>query len=155
MKLVAVRSGLDADAHGDRNAARAAVIADCQLAATREASRGGAEVALMNPGGVRTDLTYAASPTETMDGVVTFGELFTVQPFGNSLVVMTLTGAQIDQLLEQQFRVDSTGAPRSLILQVSGGFTYAYSQSAPVGSKAPAPRGSARSRSRSRRARSP
>ncbi|XXX74807.1 bifunctional metallophosphatase/5'-nucleotidase [Sorangium sp. So ce134] len=115
--------------------AMGAVIADSQLAATRDASKGGAEVALMNPGGVRADLTYAAAPTEPTDGVVTFGEIFTVQPFGNSLVVMTLTGAQIDQLLEQQFRVDPSGAPRSLILQVSDGFTYAYSQSAPVGSK--------------------
>ncbi|WP_438005370.1 bifunctional metallophosphatase/5'-nucleotidase [Sorangium sp. So ce321] len=112
-----------------------AVIADAQLAATRGASTGGAEVALMNPGGVRTDLTYAASPTELMDGVVTYGEAFTVQPFGNSLVVMTLTGAQLHTLLEQQFRVDSMGVPRSLILQVSDGFTYSYSQSAPIGSK--------------------
>ncbi|WP_437722439.1 bifunctional metallophosphatase/5'-nucleotidase [Sorangium sp. So ce861] len=115
--------------------AMGAVIADAQLAATREASKGGAEVALMNPGGVRADLTYAASPTELTDGVVTFGEIFTVQPFGNSLVVMTLTGEQIDELLEQQFRVDASGAPRSLILQVSDGFTYTYSQSAPIGSK--------------------
>ncbi|WP_437597905.1 bifunctional metallophosphatase/5'-nucleotidase [Sorangium sp. So ce590] len=112
-----------------------AVIADAQLAATREASKGGAEIALMNPGGVRDDLPHAASPTEPMDGVVTFGEIFKVQPFGNSLVVMTLTGAQIHQLLEQQFRVDPTGAPRSVILQVSGGFTYSYSQSAPIDSK--------------------
>ncbi|WP_438024192.1 bifunctional metallophosphatase/5'-nucleotidase [Sorangium sp. So ce233] len=112
-----------------------AVIADSQLAATRDARTGGAEIAFMNPGGVRADLAYAASPTEPMDGVVTFGEAFTVQPFGNSLVVMTLTGAQIDTLLEQQFRVDAMGTPRSVILQVSDGFTYTYSQSAPVGSK--------------------
>ncbi|MGK3959081.1 bifunctional UDP-sugar hydrolase/5'-nucleotidase [Sorangium sp. So ce1667] len=112
-----------------------AVIADCQLAATRGASTGGAEVAFMNPGGVRADLTYAASPTELMDGVITYGEAFTVQPFGNSLVVMTLTGEQLHTLLEQQFRVDSMGVARSLILQVSDGFTYSYSQSAPIGSK--------------------
>ncbi|XYH95794.1 bifunctional metallophosphatase/5'-nucleotidase [Sorangium sp. So ce1128] len=112
-----------------------AVIADTQLAATRGASTGGAEVAFMNPGGVRADLTYAASPTELMDGVVTYGEAFTVQPFGNSLVVMTLTGEQLHTLLEQQFRVDSMGVPRSVILQVSDGFTYAYSQSAPIGAK--------------------
>ncbi|WP_437587758.1 bifunctional metallophosphatase/5'-nucleotidase [Sorangium sp. So ce1000] len=112
-----------------------AVIADAQLAATREARTGGAEIAFMNPGGVRADLTYAASPTEVLDGVVTFGEVFTVQPFGNSLVVMTLTGAQIHTLLEQQFRQEAGGALRSLILQVSDGFTYTYSQSAPVGAK--------------------
>ncbi|WP_437304692.1 bifunctional metallophosphatase/5'-nucleotidase [Sorangium sp. So ce388] len=112
-----------------------AVIADAQLAATRGASTGGAEVAFMNPGGVRTDLTYAASPTELMDGVITYGEAFTVQPFGNSLVVMTLTGGQLHTLLEQQFQVDSMGVSRSVMLQVSDGFTYTYSQSAPVGSK--------------------
>ncbi|WP_434042925.1 MULTISPECIES: bifunctional metallophosphatase/5'-nucleotidase [Sorangium] len=112
-----------------------AVIADAQRAATRDARTGGAEIAFMNPGGVRADLAYAASPTEAMDGVVTFGEAFAVQPFGNSLVVMTLTGAQIHTLLEQQFRVGAMGTPQSVILQVSDGFTYTYSQSAPVDSK--------------------
>ncbi|XXS97305.1 bifunctional metallophosphatase/5'-nucleotidase [Sorangium sp. So ce363] len=112
-----------------------AVIADAQLAATRDARTGGAEIAFMNPGGIRADLTYAASATEVSDGVVTFGEVFTVQPFGNSLVVMTLTGAQIDTLLEQQFRLDTGGVRQSLILQISNGFTYTYSQSAPIGAK--------------------
>ncbi|WP_437294836.1 bifunctional metallophosphatase/5'-nucleotidase [Sorangium sp. So ce426] len=112
-----------------------AVIADAQLAATRDARTGGAEIAFMNPGGIRADLTYAASSTEVIDGVVTFGEVFTAQPFGNSLVVMTLTGAQIDTLLEQQFRLDAGGVQQSLILQVSDGFTYTYSQSAPIGAK--------------------
>ncbi|WP_438015670.1 bifunctional metallophosphatase/5'-nucleotidase [Sorangium sp. So ce315] len=111
------------------------VIADSQLAATRDARTGGAEVALMNPGGVRADLTYAAAAAEPTDGVVTYGEAFAVQPFGNSLVVMSLTGEQIDALLEQQFQVDSMGTPRSVILQVSDGFTYTYSQSAPTGAK--------------------
>jgi 5'-nucleotidase len=111
------------------------VIADAQLAATRDPRTGGAEIAFMNPGGVRTDLTYAASSTEVSDGVVTFSEVFAVQPFGNSLVVMTLKGAEIDTLLEQQFRVDAGGVLRSVILQVSNGFTYTYSQSAPVGAK--------------------
>jgi 5'-nucleotidase len=57
----------------------------------------------MNPGGVRADLIYAGSAAGEGDGVVTYGELFTVQPFGNSLVTMTLTGAQIEQALEHQF----------------------------------------------------
>jgi 5'-nucleotidase len=64
---------------------------------------------------------------------VTFGEAFTVQPFGNSLVTMTLTGAQIDTLLEQQF--DNPGLGSNRILQPSLGFTYAWSASAPTGSK--------------------
>ena len=57
----------------------------------------------MNPGGVRGGLTFASSPAGEGDGVVTFGEAFTVQPFGNILQTLTLTGAQIDLLLEQQF----------------------------------------------------
>ncbi|MGA8047828.1 MAG: bifunctional metallophosphatase/5'-nucleotidase [Dermatophilaceae bacterium] len=105
------------------------VIADAQFDATDDAGFGDAVVAFMNPGGIRADLTYAGSPVGEGDGNVTYGEMFTVQPFGNSLVTMTLSGTQIDTLLEQQFE----GAPR--ILQVSNGFTYTWSQSAPVGAK--------------------
>jgi 5'-nucleotidase len=108
------------------------VIADAQLAATAPAGFGDAVVAFMNPGGIRADLVYAASGTEA-DGEVTYGESFTVQPFGNSLVTMTLTGAHIDTLLEQQFDNPSVGANR--ILQVSDGFAYSWSASAPTGSK--------------------
>ena len=57
----------------------------------------------MNAGGIRADLLYASSPAGEGDGNVTYGEAFMVQPFGNSLVTMTLNGAQIDALLEQQF----------------------------------------------------
>ncbi|KAB7745293.1 bifunctional metallophosphatase/5'-nucleotidase [Nostocoides sp. F2B08] len=105
------------------------VIADAQLDATDDPGFGDAVAAFMNPGGIRADLTYAGSSAGEGDGNVTYGEMFTVQPFGNSLVTMTLTGTQIDTLLEQQFE----GAFR--ILQVSDGFTYTWSQSAPVGSK--------------------
>ena len=108
------------------------VIADSQLDATNDPGFGDAVVAFMNPGGIRADLTYPQSGTEG-DGNVTYGEAFTVQPFGNSLVTMTLTGTQIDALLEQQATAGSDGAGR--ILQVSNGFTYVYSASAPVGAK--------------------
>jgi 5'-nucleotidase len=96
------------------------VIADAQLAATRSAATGSAVIAFMNPGGIRTDLVYAASGAEG-NGVVTYGEAFAVQPFSNNLVTVTLTGAQIRTVLEQQF---SAGVAR--MLQVSAGFTYAY-----------------------------
>ena len=86
----------------------------------------------MNPGGIRDDLDFASSGPES-DGEVTFGEAFSVQPFGNSLVTMSLTGAQIDELLEQQF--DNPGPGVNRILQVSAGFTYEWSLSAPTGSK--------------------
>ncbi|CAN5117265.1 hypothetical protein BH18ACT5_BH18ACT5_17060 [soil metagenome] len=108
------------------------VIADAQLAATSSSSTGAAVVAFMNPGGIRTadGFIFAGSPAGEGDGFVTYGEAFAVQPFGNSLVTMTLTGAQIEALLEQQFRTAG-----NTILQVSAGFAYSWSASAPIGSK--------------------
>lgn len=80
------------------------VIADAQHAATAPAGLGDAVAAFMNAGGVRAPgLVYASSPVGEGDGVVTYGEVFTAQPFGNSLVTMALTGAQIDRFLEEQF----------------------------------------------------
>lgn len=106
------------------------VIADGQLAATDDPGFGEAVVAFMNPGGIRADLTYASSPAGEGDGNVTYGEMFTVQPFGNSMVTMTLTGAQIEQVLEEQFAGCVPGTTSNRILQVSAGFTYAWSASA-------------------------
>jgi 5'-nucleotidase len=103
------------------------VIADGQLEATLAQ---GAVAAFMNPGGIRADLTYASSPAGEGDGNVTYGEMFTVQPFGNSMVTLTLTGAQIERVLEEQFPNCTLPAPR--ILQVSEGFTYTWSASGPV-----------------------
>ncbi|MDQ3162338.1 MAG: bifunctional metallophosphatase/5'-nucleotidase, partial [Actinomycetota bacterium] len=102
------------------------VIADAQLEATKPADFGGAVVAFMNPGGIRGSLIYTR--TDGQPQPVTYGELFTVQPFSNTLVVKTCTGAQIEALLEQQFVVNR-------ILQVSNSFRYSYSASAPVGNK--------------------
>ncbi|HEX8582663.1 MAG TPA: 5'-nucleotidase C-terminal domain-containing protein, partial [Acidimicrobiales bacterium] len=104
------------------------VIADAQLASTDGADEGGAIAAFMNPGGIRADLTYASSPAGEGDGVVTYGEAFTVQPFGNTLTTLTLTGSQIDTMLEQQW----CGQVSPRILQVSNGFTYSWSASAPA-----------------------
>jgi 5'-nucleotidase len=106
------------------------IIADAQLAATSPVGFGEADVAFMNPGGIRDDFDFVSSGPEA-DGEVTFGEAFTVQPFGNSLVTMTLTGAQIDTLLEQQW----VGQTSPRILQVSEGFTYTWDAAAPDGSK--------------------
>ena len=103
------------------------VIADGQLAATSAPEFGGAVVAFMNPGGIRADLSFPSSPAGEGDGNVTYGEMFTVQPFGNSMVTMTLTGVQIERLLEEQFAPCTLGSNR--ILQVSAGFTYTWSAS--------------------------
>jgi 5'-nucleotidase len=109
------------------------VIADAQLAATSSDATGAAVIAFMNPGGIRANLTFNQISGGEQPGEVTYGESFTVQPFGNNLVTMTFTGEQIDMLLEQQFSNPSPGSNR--ILQVSEGFSYAWSASAPVGSK--------------------
>ena len=110
-----------ADAAGE--SALGDVIADSQLAATTAPELGGAQAAFMNPGGIRADLLFAPSGTEA-PGDVTYEEAFTVQPFGNSLVTMTLTGAQIDRMLEEQFCGGNAAAPR--VLQPSVGFTYTF-----------------------------
>ncbi|MGD9694058.1 MAG: bifunctional UDP-sugar hydrolase/5'-nucleotidase [Thermoleophilia bacterium] len=110
------------------------LIADAQLAATAAPGDGGSVAAFMNPGGVRADLTFAGSAAGEGDGKVTYGESFTVQPFGNLLVTMDLTGAQIDTLLEQQWTTDPARAA-FLYLGVSQGFAYSWSASAPVGAK--------------------
>ncbi|MFE4175304.1 bifunctional metallophosphatase/5'-nucleotidase [Streptomyces sp. NPDC056909] len=97
------------------------VIADAQLEGTAPADKGGAQLAFMNPGGIRADLVYAASGAEG-NGVVTYGEAFTVQPFTNMMNVFDLTGAQIITALQQQVSGSNAGSPK--ILQVSKGFTY-------------------------------
>lgn len=106
---------------GNGESAIADLIADAQLAATRAANRGGAELSFINSGGVRTDLRPAA------DGSVTYAQIFALQPFGNNLVVKTLTGAQLAALLEQQF-VDKDGVaalgPSILIPSVNFRFSY-------------------------------
>ena len=109
------------------------VIADAQFDATDDPGFGDAVVAFMNPGGIRADLTFLSSSAGEGDGNFTYGEAFTVQPFSNSLVTMTLTGAQIDGVLEQQFDNPTPGSSR--ILQVSEGFTYTWDSAAPTGSK--------------------
>ncbi len=109
------------------------LIADGQLAATK--TGGNAQIALMNPGGIRAPLTFAGSPAGEGDGVVTYGEAFTVQPFNNLMQVVTLTGAQLKTVLEQQFVGGPNGQPFQKILQPSANFTYTYSRGAAWGSK--------------------
>ncbi|MFI8001557.1 bifunctional metallophosphatase/5'-nucleotidase [Streptomyces sp. NPDC086010] len=97
------------------------LIADAQLEGLAPADKGGAVVAFMNPGGIRSDLVYAASAGEG-DGVVTYGEAFTVQPFTNMMNVVDLTGAQLVAALQQQVSGSNAASPK--ILQVSKGLTY-------------------------------
>ncbi|MCI2238733.1 bifunctional metallophosphatase/5'-nucleotidase [Paenibacillus sp. TRM 82003] len=104
------------------------LIADAQLQQTRGA---GAQIALMNPGGVRDDLEFTASGSEG-DGVVTYAEAAAVQPFANSVVTLTLTGAQVRQVLEEQWQPEGSSRP-FLALGVSDGFFFTYDPDAPAG----------------------
>jgi len=104
------------------------MIADAQQWAS---SVLGAEIAFMNPGGVRSDLAYIASGAEG-DGVVTFGEAFSFQPFGNTLFTFPMTGAQIVSVLEEQCQ--PVGTSRAFLhLGVSDGFTYDLSTTISAG----------------------
>jgi 5'-nucleotidase len=98
------------------------VIADAQLAATRSA---GAQIALMNPGGVRAGLVPGAG------GALTFGDIYAAQPFGNTLVTQTLTGAELRETIEQSLASD--GDPHNAI--PSAGLAYSYDLRRPAGSR--------------------
>jgi 5'-nucleotidase len=105
------------------------VIADAQYVATKPANLGGAQLALMNPGGIRADLLASAiSSGGEAVGEVTYGEAFTVQPFGNSLVTKTMTGDQLHRVLEQQF-TGCGGQISAKTLQISSSLKY---ESAPA-----------------------
>jgi 5'-nucleotidase len=106
------------------------IIADAQLAATGSTTNGGAVMAFTNPGGIRADIVRQA------DGAVSFGDLSASQPFRNQLVTLTLTGAQIKDMLEQQW--SDPKLPR--ILQVSKGFNYVWDGGKPYGERIAADR---------------
>jgi 5'-nucleotidase len=112
-----------ADAEGESTLGN--VIADAQLAATEPAGFGEADLAFMNSGGIRADLRVNdISAGGEAPGEVTYGEAFTVQPFGNSLVTKTMTGDMIRRLLEQQFNGCQGQVLSSRFLQVSHTFRY-------------------------------
>ncbi|MBJ8483997.1 bifunctional metallophosphatase/5'-nucleotidase [Acinetobacter vivianii] len=94
------------------------LIADAQQAMALTASNQGSDFTLMNPGGVRADLQV------NTNNQITFGDVFTVQPFGNSIVTLSLTGKQIRDVLEQQWSGANAATVR--ILQPSKEFSYSY-----------------------------
>ncbi|MFS6528440.1 ExeM/NucH family extracellular endonuclease [Microbacterium aurugineum] len=103
-------------------------VADVQQSST------GADLALMNPGGIRANLTYASSGASDPDGNVTYREAATVQPFANTLVTLTLTGAQLKSVLEEQWQPAGSARP-FLKLGVSKGLVYTYDPAAAQGSR--------------------
>ena len=105
------------------------LVADAQLFATSASDKGAAQLAFINPGGLRADLV--PSP----EGRVTYGQVFSVQPFGNSLMVKTLTGAQLRAVLEQQFDSGSNSVTSPHVLMPSRSLSYDYDLSRPSGSR--------------------
>lgn len=122
------RIGGHFDRSGRTDSSAGRLIADAQWAATRSADKGGAQLALMNPGGVRADLRCAGTPPCD----ISYGQAFTMQPFGNNLVVLTLSGAQLRQLLEDQQRPGRSG-PSFLI--PSSSLRYEWHAKAPYGQR--------------------
>ena len=96
------------------------------LIADAQRWKGGTQIAFMNPGGIRWDIAYASYPHD-----ITWTDFFTVQPFDNKLVTMTLTGANIYSLLEQQFTPTQT-APKVLLVS---GIKYSYNLALALGSR--------------------
>nr|WP_316643835.1 bifunctional metallophosphatase/5'-nucleotidase [uncultured Roseateles sp.] len=109
------------------------LIADAQLQATQPAGLGGAVMAFMNAGGVRSPGFVKPAPA-SFPYNLSYGDAFTVQPFGNSLVTMTLTAQQIKDVLEQQFS-GCKGQTAQRIMQVSNGLRYSWRTGAPACSK--------------------
>lgn len=101
------------------------LIADAQLAATQAVENGGAQISLMNHGGVRQDLPTNANP----NNAVNFGDCYAVHPFKNALVVIDLTGDEIKRLLEQQW----VAVDPDLLLSQSQGFEYRWDARRPKG----------------------
>jgi 5'-nucleotidase len=115
------------DGSGKTDSSAGRLIADAQLAATRSAAAGGAQLALMNPGGIRASLGCRETPPCT----VSYGDVYSMQPFGNSLVVMTLKGSEIRALLESQAPKAPGQGPH--LLMPSAGLSYRWVASAPAG----------------------
>ncbi|WP_221440837.1 5'-nucleotidase C-terminal domain-containing protein [Jiangella mangrovi] len=108
-------------------------VADVQLAAA-QVTDPETQIAFMNPGGLRADLTYASDGENDPDGNVTYQEAALVQPFANTLVTTTLTGEQIDQVLEEQWQPEGAARPE-LKLGVSAGLTYTFDPAAAAGAR--------------------
>nr|WP_294849344.1 bifunctional metallophosphatase/5'-nucleotidase [uncultured Sphingomonas sp.] len=111
----------------DGESAAADLIADSMLAATRTPDKGAAQIALVNATGVRVDLPA---------GPLRYKEAFAMMPFGNNLLVMSLSGAELKTVLEQQFAIDiRNGFTKPSVLAPSEGFRYTYDLTRPKGDR--------------------
>jgi 5'-nucleotidase len=130
--VATIATALPNSANGAGEMPAGDLIADAQLAATQPPSLGGAQIAFMNAGGVRNPGFAPAGVTYPY--ALTYGDAFTVQPFGNSLVTLTLTATQLKKLLEQQFS-GCMGQTANRVMQSSNGLKYSWSAGAPACSK--------------------
>ena len=105
------------------------LIADGQLYVARDPARGAAELSFMNNGGARTDLLPGPG------GVVTYGQIFAMQPFANNLVTITLSGADIQALLEQQFDSGLNTVARPNLIMPSANVRFSFDRSRPAGQR--------------------
>ncbi|MCE2659546.1 MAG: 5'-nucleotidase C-terminal domain-containing protein [Rubrivivax sp.] len=122
------RIGGSFDRSGRTDSSAGRLIADAQHQATRSPDRGGADLALMNPGGVRTDLPCRGTPP----CAVTYGDIFSMQPFGNSLVVMTLSATDFKDLLESQ---QAPGRTSPTFMSPSASLNYRWDAKAAHGQR--------------------
>jgi len=104
----------------------AQLIADAQYRAAKDQARGGSNRSFMNAGGVRTELAPAA------DGAVTYSQLFAMQPFANNIVTLTLTGADLAALMEQQFDSGLNTVKRPNFLMPSANVRFTVDRSRPA-----------------------
>ena len=105
------------------------LVADSLVASLSDPTLGGAEIGVVNPGGLRSDLLFASSAVGEGNGVVTYAEANAVLPFVNNLWTTTLTGAQFKAVLEQQWQLDAAGNTPSrpfLNLGLSANVNYTY-----------------------------
>ena len=124
-----LRGGTEPEADRGVESSMGNLVADMQLWATSNEDFGGepAQIALMNPGGLRADLLYGTN------GTVTYKDVANVQPFGNTLWTEDLTGAQLKSVLEEQWQPDGSSRPK-LHLGICEGLEYTYAKNAARGS---------------------
>ncbi|WP_052207081.1 ExeM/NucH family extracellular endonuclease [Sinomonas humi] len=108
------------------------LVADALLASLEDPALGGAEIGVVNPGGLRGELYYAP------DGTITYAEANAVLPFVNNLWTTSLTGAQVKTMLEQQWQRQADGSVPSrpyLQLSLSKNLVYTFDSTRPEGDR--------------------
>jgi 5'-nucleotidase len=122
-----VTEDITGDSSGNRGAETpmGRLVADSILWGTEAEAAGGAQIAFMNTSGVRDSFLYSEISGGEQPGEITYGEAGAVAPFGNLLVTLDLTGADIEAVLNQQWKGEAASRP-VLALNPSEGFTYTW-----------------------------